>query len=189
MVAQGSWMTEWSLTPQQKGVLTGIRKDSPAGTLCPGGRRRLPDRANDGHARAECRPGGRRHGADVTAAFRMQRGHPNGANTMTIIRVLAAATIARQRRCPCRCADRADRPGPRRAEGSYRFTFDGSKRTTDGKPDPMHISMTSAGIRSMSTRRMCRNGIGGVGRQPIGYPGAPAKHLGLSRKRRSVGGQ
>ena len=33
---QGSWMTEWSLTPQQKGVLTGIRKDSPAGTLCPG---------------------------------------------------------------------------------------------------------------------------------------------------------
>jgi hypothetical protein len=33
---QGSWMTEWSLTHQQKGVMTGIRKDSPAGTLCPG---------------------------------------------------------------------------------------------------------------------------------------------------------
>jgi len=33
---QGGWMTEWSLTPQGKGVLTGIRKDSPAGILCPG---------------------------------------------------------------------------------------------------------------------------------------------------------
>jgi hypothetical protein len=29
-------MTQWSLTPQQKGVLTGIRTDSPAGALCPG---------------------------------------------------------------------------------------------------------------------------------------------------------
>lgn len=33
---QGAWMTEWSLTPQGRGVLTGTRKDSPAGTLCPG---------------------------------------------------------------------------------------------------------------------------------------------------------
>jgi len=33
---EGEWMTEWSLTPQGKGVLTGTRKDSPAGTLCPG---------------------------------------------------------------------------------------------------------------------------------------------------------
>src|ERR1700752_2978399 len=33
---QGEWMSEWSLTPHGKGVLTGIRKDSPAGTLCPG---------------------------------------------------------------------------------------------------------------------------------------------------------
>jgi serine/threonine-protein kinase len=32
----GSWMTEWSLTPQGKGVLTGTRKDSPGGNLCPG---------------------------------------------------------------------------------------------------------------------------------------------------------
>jgi hypothetical protein len=32
----GDWMTEWSLTPEGKGVFSGIRKDSPAGTLCPG---------------------------------------------------------------------------------------------------------------------------------------------------------
>jgi hypothetical protein len=67
---------------------------------------------------------------------------------MTIIRVLAAATIAGS---VCTLVGVLAAPSASAttlAEGSYTFTFDGTKRTTGGKPDPMHTSMTYAGIRS-----------------------------------------
>jgi hypothetical protein len=34
------------------------------------------------------------------------------------------------------------------AEGTYTFTFDGSKKTIDGVPDPMRTTIVMAGIRS-----------------------------------------
>lgn len=67
---------------------------------------------------------------------------------MTSIRILAAATIAN---IVCALSGVLTAPPASAAalpEGSYMFTFDGSKRTTDGEPDPMHTSTTSAGIRS-----------------------------------------
>jgi lambda family phage tail tape measure protein len=67
---------------------------------------------------------------------------------MTIIRVFAAATIAGSVGALVGVLTAPSASAAALAEGSYTFTFDGSNRTTDGKPDPMHMSVTFAGIRS-----------------------------------------
>jgi hypothetical protein len=67
---------------------------------------------------------------------------------VTITRVLAAATIVGSIGCAVAVLTAPAASASALAEGSYTFTFDGSKKTTDGKPDPMHTTITSAGIRS-----------------------------------------
>jgi hypothetical protein len=67
---------------------------------------------------------------------------------MTIIRVLAAATIAGSVGSLVAVLTAPSASASALPEGTYNFTFDGSKKTTDGKPDPMRTTIVMAGIRS-----------------------------------------
>jgi hypothetical protein len=67
---------------------------------------------------------------------------------MTSIRVLAAATIAGSVGSLVAVLSAPSASASALAEGTYNFTFDGSKKTTDGKPDPMRTTVVMAGIRS-----------------------------------------
>jgi hypothetical protein len=67
---------------------------------------------------------------------------------LTIIRVFAAAAIAGSFGCSVAVLTAPAASASALAEGYYSFTFDGSKKTTDGEPDPMRKTLVLAGIRS-----------------------------------------
>jgi hypothetical protein len=67
---------------------------------------------------------------------------------MTIIRVLAAATIAGSVGSLIGVLTAPPASAAALQEGLYSFYYDGSKKTTDSKPDPMRTTMIQEGIRS-----------------------------------------
>jgi hypothetical protein len=70
------------------------------------------------------------------------------ADTMTMIRLCTAATIAGSIGWSVAVLTAPSAAASALAEGYYSFTFDGSKKTTDGEPDPMRKTLVLAGIRS-----------------------------------------
>jgi hypothetical protein len=67
---------------------------------------------------------------------------------MTMIRLCTAATIAGSIGWSLAVLTAPSAAASALAEGYYSFTFDGSKKTTDGEPDPMAKKLVLAGIRS-----------------------------------------
>jgi hypothetical protein len=74
---------------------------------------------------------------------------------MTIIRVLAAATIAGSVGCAVAVLAPPTASASALPEGDYQFLFDGSKRTSGGNPDPMRSTIVIVGIRSACPSAGC----------------------------------